>query len=196
VIAYAAFYSIITYFYFRGAAHNSCNLARVVVRRIPLICHNFSGYDCHLVVQGLRPDPRIRSLQALPKNSERFRTLELNNYLFLDSLSFLDGSLAAVVEDLRESGHAFPLLDQANLCRSPLEKALLLKKGVYPYEHCHSVEQLRSETQLPPIEAFFSKVSNCGISNDDYRHAQAVFSTFRCRTMLDYCERELLQYRK
>jgi hypothetical protein len=120
--------------------------------------------------------------------------LELNNYLFLDSLSFLDGSLASVVDDLRDSGHTFPLLDLANLYSAPSEKALLLQKGVYPYEHCQSVEQLRSETCLPPIESFYSSVSNCGITDADYEHAKAVFNTFKCRNMLDYCECESCKY--
>jgi hypothetical protein len=84
------------------------------------------------VVQGLRKDPRIRRLEALPRNSEKFRTLDLNCYRFLDSMSFLDGSLASVVEDLRSSKHKFRILDQAGLYETLEEKALLLQKGIYP----------------------------------------------------------------
>ena len=47
-------------------------------------------------------------------------------------------------------------------------------KGVYPYEYMDSWEKI-DETQLPPIEAFYSSLSGCGISDDDYEHAQKVW---------------------
>jgi DNA polymerase type B, organellar and viral len=175
---------------FMGAAHQSCNLKRTVVKKIPLFCHNFTGYDGHLVVKGIKKDPRVHTMQALARNTERFRTLQINSYHFLDSMSFLDGSLGDVVDDLRKSGHPFQLLDLTDLCsgRRAGHKGLLLQKGVYPYEFAQSVEQLRAATRLPPIEKFFSKVANTGVSPEDYRHAQEVYRKFSCENMLDYCE--------
>ena len=46
-------------------------------------------------------------------------------------MSFLDGSLADVTEDLLKSEHTFPLIDQAKLTRSPEKKKLLLRKGEF-----------------------------------------------------------------
>jgi hypothetical protein len=170
-----------------GAAHNTCNLKRVDVRKVPLFAHNFTSYDSHLVVRALRADPRIKSLRALPRNTEKFRTFEMNIYRFLDSMSFLDGSLANIVSDLVLSGHQFPLIDQApDLCRNSEEKLLLLEKGQYPYEWATSVEQLKNATELPPHEEFFSKVANSNISERDYAHAKKVFDTFQCQNMLEY----------
>ena len=57
------------------------------------------------------------------------RTLTLNTYDFIDSMSFLDGSLAAVVDDLVKSGHDFQLLDESGMCKNAEEKTLLLRKG-------------------------------------------------------------------
>ena len=94
----------------------------------------FSGYDSHLVVRALKQDERIKCLKALPRNTEKFRMMELNRYVFLDSLSFLNGSLAELVEGLVKSGHKFPLLDQEKICKNDMEKDLLLKKGKLP--HC------------------------------------------------------------
>jgi hypothetical protein len=42
------------------------------------------------------------------------------------------------------------------------------------------------ETKLPHIEAFYSKLSDSDISEDDYRHAQKVWDTFNIKTLGDY----------
>ena len=42
------------------------------------------------------------------------------------------------------------------------------------------------ETSLPPQEAFYSSLSDEGITDDDYKHAQEVWDTFDCRNIGDY----------
>ena len=42
------------------------------------------------------------------------------------------------------------------------------------------------EMQLPPIEAFYSKLNMSSISSDDYQHAQRVWKEFRIRNLGDY----------
>jgi hypothetical protein len=38
-------------------------------------------------------------------------------------------------------------------------------------------------TKLPPIEAFYSKLSDSDISENDYTHAQKVWETFNIKTL-------------
>ena len=59
---------------------------------------------------------------------------------------------------------------------------LLLRKGVYPYDHVNSLEKLK-ETSLPPKEAFYSKLNEEEILDEDYQHAQNVWTTFEMKTM-------------
>jgi len=61
---------------------------------------------------------------------------------------------------------------------------MLLRKGVYPYEYMDSFEKFR-DTELPPIDKFYSNLSMCNISKDDYEYAKQVFKNF-CKTMKDY----------
>ena len=42
------------------------------------------------------------------------------------------------------------------------------------------------ETQLPPKEKFYSKLNDCGISDEDYEHAQKVWKEFGIENMGDY----------
>ena len=60
-----------------------------------------------------------------------------------------------------------------------------MQKGVYPYEYMDSLDRF-DETCLPPQEAFYSSLSDEGITDDDYKHAQEVWDTFNCATLGDY----------
>ena len=42
------------------------------------------------------------------------------------------------------------------------------------------------ETQLPPKEKFHSSLSQENISEEDYKHAQQVWTTFKCKNQKDY----------
>src|SRR5688572_28123836 len=64
---------------------------------------------------------------------------------------------------------------------------LLLRKGVYPYEFAESVERLNA-TELPPKSAFYSKLNDSDISDEDYAHAKTVWTEFRCKTLREYHE--------
>ena len=63
--------------------------------------------------------------------------------------------------------------------------SLLTKKGIYPYEYMNSPEKLK-ETQLPPKEAFYSRLNGEGISDENYTHARKVWKTFEMKNLEDY----------
>ena len=50
---------------------------------------------------------------------------------------------------------------------------LLTNKGIYRYEYMNSPKKLK-ETQLPPKEAFYSRLNDEGISDENYRRTQKV----------------------
>ena len=63
--------------------------------------------------------------------------------------------------------------------------SLLTKKSIYPYEYMNSSEKLK-ETQLPPKEAFYSRLNDEGIIDENYTHAQKVWKTFKMKNLDDY----------
>ena len=59
------------------------------------------------------------------------------------------------------------------------------KKGIYPYDYFDNTKKY-DEQKLPNKEAFFNKINNKDISDEDYNHAQTVFEKFKCKNLLDY----------
>ncbi len=58
-------------------------------------------------------------------------------------------------------------------------------KGFYPYEFMDTHDKLNYKG-LPPKDAFYSKVRLDGISEEDYKHAQNVYNTFKRKDFGDY----------
>ena len=61
----------------------------------------------------------------------------------------------------------------------------MLRKGVYPYDYADCMKKL-DETSLPPKDTFYSKLTDEGITDEDYQHAQTVWNEFNIPTMKDY----------
>lgn len=178
-----------------GAAHNRCNVMRAeMAGRLVGYAHNFSNYDSHCVMKAIAVKKRKEGclkfegkdikLDAIPLNTQRFKTLKINRVLLLDSMSFLNDSLERLVNNLRASNHSFDLMRQ--WVPQDHKRELLLRKGIYPYEAMTSMEVLKNK-KLPSPEGFASKLtSSTGISPADYQHAQNVWRTFECENMGDY----------
>ena len=60
-----------------------------------------------------------------------------------------------------------------------------MSKGVYPYEYMDDVEKFK-DTELPPINAFYSKLKLSGISREAHKHGKDVYHKFKCRSFQDY----------
>jgi hypothetical protein len=172
---------------FLGPAHVHCNLKRRRSATVPIYIHNLTNYDMHFIVTALNyfGEPVVK---ALPMNQEKFRTLRVSKFVFLDSLQLLSGSLAELVDDLASSQHEFHILRRSGMYSNDVERRLLLRKGVFPYEFATSLERLRSRVNFPPQSAFFSHLRGEGVSNEDYAHGERVYRKFRCANMQEYSE--------
>ena len=191
---------------YRGAAHNECNLNYRNPNFTPVVFHNLSGYDSHLFIKNLGFSEG--NIDCIPNNEEKYisfskkirvgtyqkKALDANGDIFyeqkptyhtirfIDSFKFMATSLEKLVNNL-------PKDDCINLGSyySGDKFNLLARKGVYPYEYMDSLEKLK-ETALPPKEAFYSRLNDGGISDEDYAHAQNVWKTFKMKYFKDYHE--------
>ena len=89
---------------FIGATHQYCNLQRRKKYKIPIYAHNFSGYDSHFLVQAIsQSEEYLPNLSAMAYNSQKFRSISLGCFRFLDSMHFISDSLENIINDLHKS---------------------------------------------------------------------------------------------
>ena len=71
-------------------------------------------------------------------------------------------------------------------CNNDISKfVLLLRKGVYPYEHMDSWERF-NKTTLRNKKSFYSKSYLEGITDKYYIHAEKVFEEFKLKKLGEY----------
>ena len=63
--------------------------------------------------------------------------------------------------------------------------ALLLRKGVYPYEYMGRWGKFNEET-LPDKESFYMNFNLESITDDDYVHAQKVWEVFKIKGLGEF----------
>ena len=139
---------------YRGAAHSSCNLRYRIPDYIPVVFHKLAGYDVHLFIKELAK--YTSKIGVIAKNTENYISfsvkVEVDKFIdkagktalnekskeielrFIDSFKFMSSSLDSLVNNLAKGRHEFWGFEK----RSPQEKELLIRKGVYPYEYMDS----------------------------------------------------------
>ena len=181
---------------YRGAAHNECNLKCRKPLFLPVIFHNLQGYDSHLFIKQL---VKVSGdLSTIPSTEEKYisfsKYITVDQYYsknkgklrpkkfeirFINSFKFLQTSLTNLVSNLKPSD--FKNLNKVIKNNS----SLLTRKGVYPYDYVTSINKLK-EIKLPSKEAFYSKLYDEEITDEDYQHANHVWEAFKCQTLQDY----------
>ena len=99
---------------FRGAAHNICNLRYSTTKEIPVVFHNGSTYDFHLIINELAKEFG-GNINCLGENMEKYITFNVplrkineNGKLityklkFIDSYRFMSTSLSNLTDNLSE----------------------------------------------------------------------------------------------
>ncbi|GBC28037.2 hypothetical protein RIR_jg2311.t1 [Rhizophagus irregularis DAOM 181602=DAOM 197198] len=194
---------------YRGAAHRGCNLDLSIKPRemhIPVIFHNLSGYDGHIIMQGIGAMECEDDIDPIPYNMEKYMAFKLGSLRFIDSLQFMKSSLDKLASNLGaekcraqecsnpqhlwriDAGRCFAHPENFKITRSQIPPELLeiyLKKGVYPYEYMDDWKKFE-KTSLPPKGAFYSKLNETHISDKEYEYAQYVWEKAGCKTMQDY----------
>jgi hypothetical protein len=124
-----------------GAACQSCNLERRKQQKLKIFMHNGSRYDFHFIIKALNNRKKdINNIYILPYNGENFRSIQFNSFLFLDSMAFLQSSLAQLSEDLAKTDNPYSILRQTYLVKkdgrfNKKRFNLVLGKSFFPYEY-------------------------------------------------------------
>jgi hypothetical protein len=129
---------------FLGAACQQCNLKRRRPRKLNIFLHNGSKYDFHFIIKAINDKKGVHNINILPYNGENFRTISFNSFIFVDSMSFLQNSLAKLSDDLKNTDNPYSILRQTNLVKSkkrfnPNKYEMVLGKSFFPYEYWYEI---------------------------------------------------------
>ena len=130
----------------RGLAHNNCNLntRKAHTSFVPIVFHNFSGDDCHLIFERLvnmatKKNNKVNENDIIAKSSENYISVKIGCLKFLDSYRFLDASL----DKLSLTLTSFPSLDA-----NGMEDDFFKRKLAYPYEKGNNIESYYKPLKL------------------------------------------------
>ena len=106
-----------------------------------------------------------------------FYSATVRKLKLVDSMNMIKGSLANLADHhilnngdltiVKESLKKFSHESQELLCATG--------KQFFPYEYIDSFDKLE-ETSLPPINQFYSSLTDSNIKPSDYQHAQSVWA--------------------
>ena len=140
------------------------------LRQLPVIGFNSGRYDLNTIKRFFVPllirnsDTEHASCFVI-KRQNSFMCLSTDKLKFLDIINYL------------APGYSYGKYLKAYGCE--------LEKGHFPYEYMDDLLKL-DDRALPPQSAFFSRLTNEGISDEDYARCQAVWRDNRMTTMRDY----------
>ena len=99
----------------------------------------------------------------------------------------MSSSLDSLVNNLAKGNHKFWGFEKF----SDNQRKLLIKKGIYPYEHMDNWNKF-NDHELPNKDMFYSKLNMSDVSDKDYDHAQNVWKEFKIKDMGEYHDLYLL----
>jgi hypothetical protein len=135
--------------------------------KVPIVFHNFKGYDSHLLIRSIG---KFKGrLSCIASNQEKLITLGINRLQFIDSLAFLNSSLEKLANNLDTEDFVYTKEHFPDESKFELVK----QKGVFPYDWFDHTSKLNNK-KLPPKDEFYSSLNSSHISDNDYEHAQLV----------------------
>jgi hypothetical protein len=202
--------------HFRGFAHKACNFEYTIKNKaVPIIFHNFRGYDCKMLIEAVRDFPSV-TFAPVMENSEKIKCMFMvwgNDKFkykckFIDSFMHMSTSLDQLVQDLADykcdkmsfTDHitntditklriSFPAVSAH--FKNDQQFKLILRKGVFPYEWFSSLDKLKHRGLLDQND-FYSSLRQENISFDDYNFYLVVWQAFNMKTFKDYYDLYLL----
>ena len=134
----------------------------------------------------------INKISEIDRKMSRSSKKEQENK-FIDSMRSMMASLSQSIDKVSEIDRKISyaaLIKKFSktyqLYNKDLNKsALLLRKGVYPYEYMDSWKRFKEES-LPDKESFYSELNKEGITDEDYAHAQKVWDALNIKNLGEY----------
>jgi hypothetical protein len=120
------------------------------------------------------------NIKCVPNNMEKYISFTIDNLKFIDSFQFLSAGLDKLAAILKSDEFEHTRL------HIPVDKVhLMIRKGTFCYDYWDGPEKAL-ESRLPPRDAFFSQLKQEAMNEEDYQHAQNVWTAFELESLGQY----------
>lgn len=169
-------------------AHCICfiNTSKYLCKQTKVFFHNLKGYDSHFLIDEL--GRKARTLDIILKSKEKGIAISVwfgkEKFVFLDSLSFLSGSLASCSEKLSNFNWIGSNEIKSNM---PLEYLKQYQgKQSFPYEYVSGIDILENKP-LPsdPLD-WYSTLKGCSPSNEIIKESLDTFDKLKMTNIKEY----------
>jgi hypothetical protein len=136
---------------------------------LPIVSFNGSKYDINLMKQYLYKslEDHGETVSFSIKKANSYMSLKTQHLQFLDIRSYL------------APNYSYDAFIKAYKCK--------LEKGFFPYDYFNSYDKINN-TELPPHEAFFNKLKNKNITDEEYNVCINAWKDNNMKTFKDFLE--------
>ena len=128
-----------------GYALNECNLKYKFKKEningdyiISIFAHNSQNFDQSVLIKALQNLDNKIPFSCVPRNSNKFISIQIANFIFKDTYLFLNKSLDYLIKTINDE-------DRISLKQEFGEEnyKLLTKKGIYPYDYFDDIKNYK-----------------------------------------------------
>lgn len=159
---------------------------------IPVVFHNLSGYDAHLIIKEITTADNFKGpVTVIPENKERYigfiKHLDHSkiSFRFIDSFKFMTASLEKLASYLENHEITASTFAADGYTKEQIK--LLRRKGIFPYDYVSNFDRLKEE-RLPSKADFKNKLTDSDISDEDYSYVKNLWQEFNIHTLGEYSD--------
>ena len=156
---------------------------------VPILCHGLSKFDGRLIISGVGKYGH-KNIKVLPRSVDTYVAIMIGKCRYLDSKRFLNASLDSLVESAASENGSQSFKYLSRFVQTE-KLGLFLRKQPFCYDYLDRPDKL-AETALPLKNAFFDRINDVEISDNDYQHVQTLWNSMKLNTLKDFLETYLL----
>ena len=179
---------------YRGAAHSSCNLAHRIPKHVPVVFHNLSNYDAHIIIRELAQQFDVDEMEVLAENTEKYISFSVPIYVdirdkngnvvmyedkngkmrkktkkcmlrFIDSCRFMKASLSSLVDNLVGTN-----TDGIKCCEEEDVELVEIDSNYLARFECEKCKSIKTrQLNREAIEKSFSNLHSRCLNDDHFR---------------------------